>query len=67
MRVCRAQGIGFAFGGVEPGRLHAKGQLVETHRVSYSIAKCGHYHLHVALRHEGVELPGLPKAKAVLT
>lgn len=27
------QHIGFAYGGVYPGRLHAKGQLVETHKV----------------------------------
>jgi len=52
--------IGFAFGGVEPGRLHARGQLVETHKVHYSIAMCGTYWLHVALRHENVELPGSP-------
>ena len=52
--------IGFAFGGVEPGRLHARGQLVETHKVHYSIAMCGTYWLHVALRHDNVELPGSP-------
>ena len=52
--------IGFAFGGVEPGRLHARGQLVETHKVHYSIAMCGIYKLHVGLRHEGIELPGSP-------
>ena len=59
------KGIGFAFGGVEPGRLHAHGQLVETHRVHYSIARCGTYKLHVALRHESVELPGSPFALTV--
>ena len=26
-------GIGFAFGGVEPGRLHAKGKCVDVHKV----------------------------------
>ena len=26
--------IGFAFGGVEPGRLHAGGRLIDTHKVS---------------------------------
>lgn len=59
------RGIGFAFGGVEPGRLHAHGQLVEIHRVHYSIARCGAYKLHVALRHESVELPGSPFALTV--
>ena len=53
-------GYGFAFGGVEPGRLRAKGLLVETHRVGYSIAKVGRYLLHVVLRHDSVELPGSP-------
>jgi hypothetical protein len=52
--------IGFAFGGVDPGRLHAHGQIVEVHNVHYSIAMCGTYRLHVALRHEGVQLPGSP-------
>ena len=32
-------GIGFAFGGVMPGRLHAKGKVVETHKVFYSIGQ----------------------------
>ena len=53
-------GIGFAFGGVDPGRLHARGQVHETHKVHYSIARTGTYRLHVGLRHDGVELPGSP-------
>ena len=52
--------IGFAFGGVDPGRLHAHGQIIEVHKVHYSIAMCGTYRLHVALRHDAVELPGSP-------
>ena len=52
--------IGFAFGGVDPGRLHAHGQIIEVHNVHYSIAMCGTYRLHVALRHDGVQLPGSP-------
>ena len=52
--------IGFAFGGVDPGRLHAHGQLFETHKVHYSIAMTGLYRLHVALRQDGVQLPGSP-------
>ena len=42
--------IGFAFGGVNPGRLHARGQLVETHTVNYSIGMSGTYLLYVSLR-----------------
>ena len=32
-----ATGIGFAFGGIYPGIIHAHGNLVENHSVSYSI------------------------------
>ena len=53
-------GIGFAFGGVEPGRLHAKGKPIETHKVSYSICLAGRYKLHVSLRQQGLPLPGSP-------
>ena len=34
-------GVGFAFGGVEPGRLHAKGKCVEVHKLFYSIGRAG--------------------------
>ena len=44
------QRIGFAYGGVYPGRLHAKGQLVEAHEVNFSIGVCGSYLLYVSLR-----------------
>ena len=40
-------GIGFAFGGISPGTLHAHGKLVEKHTVSYSIGLVGEYLLHV--------------------
>ena len=53
-------GIGFAFGGVSPGTLHAKGQLVKTHTVSYSIGLAGYYKLHVGLRQQAAALPGSP-------
>lgn len=61
-------GIGFAFGGVMPGRLHAHGVPVESHQVLYSVAKCGRYRLHVGLRKQvvggkvvaSVALPGSP-------
>ena len=43
-------GVGFAFGGVSPGFMHAKGQLHEVHRVSYSVDRVGKYLLHVRLR-----------------
>jgi len=59
--------IGFAFGGVYPGRLHAKGQLIERHEVNLSIGLCGEYLLHVRLRQpsgdvsaEELALPGSP-------
>ena len=38
------QGIGFGFGGVEPGTLHARGELHEVHSVYCSImhpVRCG--------------------------
>ena len=44
------QRIGFAYGGVFPGRLHAKGQLVEKHEVHFSIGVVGNYLLYVSLR-----------------
>ena len=53
-------GIGFAFGGVEPGVLHAHGQLHEVHNVSYSIGLAGHYWLHVRLRQQATSVPGSP-------
>jgi len=53
-------GIGFAFGGVYPGVLHAKGKSIETHKVSYSIGRVGTYLLHVRLRQQAVALPGSP-------
>lgn len=54
--------IGFAYGGVNPGRLHARGQLVEEHQVHYSIGASGHYLMHVRLRRNGqrASLPGSP-------
>ena len=55
-----AEGIGFAYGGVEPGRLRAHGNLVEWHRVYYSIGVCGSYRLHVGLRATHTPLPGSP-------
>lgn len=42
--------IGFAYGGVYPGRLHSKGQLVEKHDVNFSIGIAGNYMLYVNLR-----------------
>jgi hypothetical protein len=56
--------IGFAYGGVYPGRLHAKGQLHESHEVHFSVGACGRYLLHVSLRPRATEpvipLPGSP-------
>ena len=61
-------GIGFAYGGIYPGRLHAKGQLVQKHEVHFSVAKCGDYLLYVSLhghaaKHGGAgnaHVPGSP-------
>lgn len=50
----------FAFGGVFPGTLHAKGKLLDVHRVSYSIGVAGRYLLHVRLRQQATSLPGSP-------
>ena len=50
----------FAFGGVWPGTLHAKGRLPESHRVSYSVGVAGTYLLHVRLRQAAAALPGSP-------
>lgn len=54
------RGIGFAFGGVEPGRLHAHGQLIDTHKVLYSVGVCGVYRLHIGLRHQTTPVNGSP-------
>ncbi len=54
------KGIAFAFGGCDPGTLHAKGQLVKWHQVRFSIGLAGKYWLHVGLRQQGVALPGSP-------
>ena len=40
-------GIGFAFGGIHPGTLHAHGHLFENHHVSYSIGLVGEVHCYV--------------------
>ena len=60
-------GIGFAYGGLYPGRLHAKGQLIEKHEVHFSVAKCGNYLLYVSLHgqsqhggHGNCRVPGSP-------
>ena len=58
-------GIGFAYGGLVPGRLHAHGQLVETHEVHYSVGASGKYLLHVYMRQTAEPLPGSPFALTV--
>ena len=63
---CDPSGIGFAFGGVEPGTLHAHGQLHEVHKVFYSVGRVGKYQLHVALRKQALPLPGSPFSLEVL-
>ena len=54
------QGIAFAFGGVDPGTLHAHGKLVKTHSVHYSIGRAGRYLLHVGLRQQSARIAGSP-------
>ena len=49
-----SRGIAFAYGGIYPGTLHAKGELIKTHTVHYSIGSAGRYMLHVGLRQQGV-------------
>ena len=60
MHELSADRFGFAFGGVDPGTLHAHGKLIKVHHVSYSVGLAGHYKLHVALRQQMVPLPGSP-------
>jgi hypothetical protein len=55
-----ADKFGFAFGGVDPGTLHAHGKLIKVHHVSYSIGLAGYYKLHVSLRQQMRPLPGSP-------
>ena len=55
-----ADKYGFAFGGVDPGTLHAHGKLIKVHHVSYSVGLAGRYKLHVSLRQQMVPLPGSP-------
>ena len=52
--------LGFAFGGVDPGTLHAHGKLVKVHSVHYSVGLAGRYKLHVGLRQQNAALPGSP-------
>lgn len=60
------RGIGFAFGGIKPGRLHAHGRVQETHEVFYSIGLVGRYRLHVGLRQSKMPVPGSPFQLQVL-
>ena len=57
---------GFAYGGVYPGTIHARGQLVKTHTVNYAIGRAGSYWLHVGLRTSSLPLPGSPFELTVL-
>ena len=57
--------VAFAYGGVHPGWLHSKGQVVDKHKVSYSVGKVGRYLLHVRLRNHAAAVPGSPFALTV--
>ena len=52
-RAADPSAIGFAYGGVFPGVLHAHGQLHAAHKVTYSIGRAGRYLLHGARRQRG--------------
>ena len=56
----------FAYGGLYPGTLHAKGKLLDSHKVFYSIGIAGQYLLHVRLRSQGTALQGSPFYLSVL-
>lgn len=56
----RKPSMGFAYGGVFPGTIHAHGQLVKQHSVSFSVGRAGTYFLHVGLRSTSLPLPGSP-------
>ena len=58
------QRIGFAYGGMYPGRRHAKGQLVEKHEVHFSVGVCGNYMLYVNLRQPHTPGAGLTLQQA---
>lgn len=53
-------GIGFAYGGISPGTLHAHGKLVKVHQVHYSVGRAGQYLLYVGIRNQTAPLPGSP-------
>lgn len=54
------RGIGFAYGGVDPGTLHAHGKLIRSHSVHYSVGRAGEYLFHVGIRNQSAALPGSP-------
>ena len=58
--------VGFAYGGVAPGQVHAKGQLHDAHRVYFSVGLVGRYLLHVRLRQAARPIPGSPFALTVV-
>lgn len=60
------EGICFAFGGVDPGTMHAHGQLHDVHRAHYSVGRVGKYLLHIGLRSQALPLPGSPFTLIVL-
>ena len=66
------RGVGFAYGGLTPGRLHSHGRLVDVHQAAFSVGVAGRYELHVALRHDreslllSTPLPGSPFQLTVL-
>jgi len=51
--------LGFAYGGVNPGP-KARGQILESHDVHFSVNSAGHYWLHVSLRTQSAPVKGSP-------
>ena len=52
--------IGFSYGGVDPGTLHARGRLIKTHAAYFSVGRAGDYLLHIGIRNQSAPLPGSP-------
>ena len=54
------EGIGFALDSLYPGRIHAHGKVVPSHRVRFSVGRSGVFRLYVGSRPQSKLLPGAP-------
>lgn len=57
---------GFAFGGLYPGTIHARGELFKAHTCHYAIGRAGCYWLHVGLHQTAQPVAGSPFKLIVL-